>query len=243
VVEGLWPDPSRTTRAPEAPGSLESVWSRPDGPRRVAARVAVALETSSTWLREMGRVTEAERATRWASWQRLAAESPGLVRPLFGAVTDAAALEDDAAFLERALQGAISMAGADFGNIQLSNDDGSLRIAAQLGFGEDFLDHFARVTGDSSACGRAASSHAQTVISDVRRDLDFAPHRKIAAASGFRAVVSTPIVGPGGRLLGIVSTQFRNPRRASRQELLLADWYADRIGAALRARLSVVPRV
>jgi GAF domain-containing protein len=203
----------------------------------MAARVALALETSSTWLRGVGRVEEAERATRWASWQRMAAESPGLVRPLFDAVTDAAALDDDDAFLERALEGAISMVEADFGNIQLVDEDGSLRIAAQLGFDEDFLDHFARVSGDSSACGRAASSHAQTVIPDVQRDADFAPHRKIAAASGFRAVSSTPLIGAGGRLLGVVSTHYRTPRRASRQELMLADWYADRIASALLERL------
>jgi GAF domain-containing protein len=173
----------------------------------------------------------------WASWQRLAAENPSLVRLLFAAVADASGCAGEKDFLERALEGAIAVAGADFGNIQLMNPtQGSLWIAAQFGFGEDFLDHFAQVKDDSSACGRAARAHAQTVISDVRRDPLFAPHRKIAAASGFRAVESTPIIDRGGQLLGILSTHHRHPRRASRQTLLLTEWYASRIGAALRAR-------
>ena len=41
-------------------------------------------------------------------------------------------------------------------NIQLYNQQTrGLEIVAQLGFKQDFLDHFRIVTGDSSACGRA----------------------------------------------------------------------------------------
>src|SRR5262249_33497094 len=223
---------------PDSPGiDGRAVASRADGWGALAARVASALQGSSTSLRWRGSIAEADRVDRWASWQRLAAESPTLVRSLFAAIADVSASAGEKEFLDRALEGAISVVGADFGNIQLVDRvHGSLRIATQLGFGEDFLDHFAYVKDDSSACGRAAQEHAQTVISDVRRDPLFAPHRKIAAASGFRAVESTPIIDRDGRLLGILSTHFRRPRRASREELLLAEWYANRIGVALRAR-------
>jgi len=206
-------------------------------PLELTARVALALQGSSTSLRCQGNIEEADRVAKWASWQRLAAEKPSLVRPFFAAVADASGCEDDEAFLDRALEGAISVLRADFGNIQLVDRlHGSLRIAAQCGFGEDFLDHFAHVGDDGSACGRAAHARAQTVIPDVRRDPLFAPHRKIAAATGFRAVESTPIIDRGGQLLGVLSVHFRHPRRASREELLLAEWYANRIGATLRAR-------
>jgi hypothetical protein len=241
MVENLCEDRSGSTEAMEAPGGPgDGVWSRTD--RVLVARAALALAGSSTWLRWQGRIEEADRAAKWASWQRFAAENPGRVRPLFAAIADASACEGHQAFLDRALEGAISVVGADFGNIQLVDPvQGSLRIASQFGFGEDFLDHFAQVADDSSACGRAAHAHAQAVISDVRCDPLFAPHRKIAAASGFRAVESTPIVDRGRRLLGVVSTHFRRARQASGQELLLAEWYADRIGAALRARLDATP--
>jgi GAF domain-containing protein len=216
--------------------------SRTDDLGALAARAASVLQRSSRSLSGKRSLAEADRAARWASWQRLVAENPRLVQPLFGAVADAVACAGDREFLDRALAGAISLVGADFGNIQLVDGvHGSLRIASQLGFDEDFLHHFAEVRDDSSVCGRAAHARAQTVISDVRVDPLFAPHRQIAAAAGFRAVQSTPICGRGGRLLGIVSTHFRHPRSPKRQELLLTEWYADCIGAALRARLEALP--
>jgi hypothetical protein len=70
---------------------------------------------------------------------------------------------------------------------------GSLRIVAASGFGTEFLGYFAVVDDDSSACGRTATERAQTVIADVNTDPAFAPHREIAAASGFRAVQSRNI--------------------------------------------------
>jgi hypothetical protein len=78
-----------------------------DRTRGAAARAAFVLEGSSRWLKAQGRIAEAERAAKWASSQRLAARNPGLVRPLLAAVADAFVSEDDQAFLERALGGAI----------------------------------------------------------------------------------------------------------------------------------------
>ena len=50
----------------------------------------------------------------------------------------------------------------------------------------------------------AAPRHgAQLVISDVTTDPGFGPHREIAAASGFRAVQSTPLIDEAGRLVGV----------------------------------------
>lgn len=70
---------------------------------------------------------------------------------------------------------------AERGNIQLADPDtGALRIAAQRGFGPEFVEYFATVTDDGSACGRAARRHAQVVITDVTTDPGFAPHREIA---------------------------------------------------------------
>ncbi|HTJ70902.1 MAG TPA: GAF domain-containing protein [Actinospica sp.] len=122
--------------------------------------------------------------------------------------------------LRRILDGALYLTGADLGNVQLFDPaSGGLRIAAHAGFGPDFLDHFALVTDDDSACGRAAHVRAQTVIADVERDDDFIPHRAVAAAAGFRAVASTPLVDATGVLIGMVSTHFRNPTRPAEHAL------------------------
>ena len=58
--------------------------------------------------------------------------------------------------------------------------------------------YFAVVDDGHSACGRAARASAQAAIADVTADAGLAPHRDVAAASGFRAVQSEPLVSPPG---------------------------------------------
>jgi GAF domain-containing protein len=120
--------------------------------------------------------------------------------------------------LDRVLAAALALSAAERGNVQIREPTGELRIAAQRGFSRDFLDHFAVVDNDGSACGRAAEKAAQTVIIDVTKDPAFEPHRSIAAASGFRAVVSTPLISDSG-LGGVVSAHFPRPHRPSAHEL------------------------
>jgi GAF domain len=100
--------------------------------------------------------------------------------------------------LDKGLETATSLMQADRGTMQIPDPaTGSLRIAVQAGFSAEFLQYFARVDDDTSACGRAASQRAQMVIADVNADPGFARHRDIAAASRFRAVQSTPLVDMG----------------------------------------------
>jgi GAF domain-containing protein len=126
--------------------------------------------------------------------------------------------EPPGAVVERVLAAALAVSAAERGNVQIREPTGELRIVAQRGFTRDFLDHFAVVGDDGSACGRAAEKAAQTVIVDVNEDPAFEPHRSIAAASGFRAVVSTPLISDSG-LVGVVSTHFPRPHRPSAYEL------------------------
>jgi GAF domain-containing protein len=120
--------------------------------------------------------------------------------------------------VDRVLAAALALSAAERGNVQIREPTGELRIAAQRGFTREFLDHFAVVDNDGSACGRAADKAAQTVIVDVNEDPAFEPHGTIAAASGFRAVVSTPLINDSG-LAGVVSTHFPRPHRLSAHEL------------------------
>jgi PAS domain S-box-containing protein len=129
--------------------------------------------------------------------------------------------------LEEVLNATIALQGADFGNVQLYNaKTQALEIVAQSGFGQDFLDHFACVNESGAACGRALERGERVIIEDVLTDPDFAPHRAIAAAAGFRAVQSTPLFSRSGELLGMVSTHFRQPHRPSERELRSTDLYA-----------------
>jgi GAF domain-containing protein len=163
---------------------------------------------------------------------RLSLEEPQATQPMrrfARSVREAA----QGARMERVLEGALSLTGADLGNVQIRHPDGGLRIACQHGFGREFLEYFAVVDDEGAACGRAAAQRSQVVIVDVDADPRFAPHREIAAASGFRAVQSTPLVDADGRLVGIVSTHFRRPHRPSRRDLLIMEWYGDLVAALI----------
>jgi GAF domain-containing protein len=130
------------------------------------------------------------------------------------------------------------MLHADLGNIQIVDPvSGALRIAVQAGFSEEFLEYFASVDNDGTACGRAARQCAQTVIPDVTSDPEFAPHRGIAAASRFRAVQSTPLVDSHGRLIGVLSTHYPRPHRPAKRDLLLVKRLGELIGEAVEANL------
>lgn len=144
-----------------------------------------------------------------------AAPAPAVPHPESGRA--GGGLED---VLRQILDGALDLTSAERGNVQLVDPtSGGLRIASQTGFGPEFLEHFVLVADDDSACGRAAKVRAQTVIADVELDADFAPHRAVAAASGFRAVVSTPLTDRSGTLVGMVSTHLRRPGRPEEHAL------------------------
>ena len=182
--------------------------------------------------------TRAQRAEHFVSGVRFSLDDPESLQRLHkvtGGLRDASPL---GSLLPGILDGALSLTGADFGNIQLLDPvNGSLRIVTQSGFGPEFLDYFAVVDDAHSACGRAAKASAQTVIADVNADADFAPHRAIAAASGFRAVQSTPLVDYAGRLIGMVSTHHRNPHRLSGTDLQIMQLYGDFAGELVARQL------
>jgi len=100
---------------------------------------------------------------------------------------------------EETVEGAMSLAHADFGTLQLVDPvDGSLRIMAHSGFGSEFTEHFARVEAPAGGDLR------------VNEDEGFAAHRVVAAAAGVRSVQSTPLVEPDGSVIGILSTHGRH---------------------------------
>ena len=130
--------------------------------------------------------------------------------------------------LEEMLVAAIELLGASLGNVQLIDEStGKLTIAAQRGFGPEFLEFFGEVCiDDDSACGRALRLGARVVVEDIEMDPVFAPYLSIARSASFRAVQSTPLLGRDGKVLGMISTHFKAPHRPSAMELERLDLYA-----------------
>jgi len=206
----------------------------------VVDTVQDAYRGSAGRLPAVGRDGAARRAGHLASRVRFGVAEPQAlrrVREVSQGLGDVSRLDG---LLPGVLDGALSLTGADFGNVQLLDPvTGSLWLVTQSGFGPQFLDYFAVVADGHSACGRAAQSGAQAVIVDVTADAGFAPHRGIAAASGFRAVLSTPLADYSGRLIGMVSTHFARPHRpaaADRQAMAL---FGDFAGQAAARHLGV----
>ena len=121
----------------------------------------------------------------------------------------------------------IELLGADKGNVQLLEENGAaLQIAAQRGFEPEFTNHFAAVTSDdASVCGRALRRGERVIVEDIERDPELEPHRDILRQAQCRAVVSTPLVASGGRLLGVLSLHFQANHRPADPELRRQDLF------------------
>jgi PAS domain S-box-containing protein len=129
--------------------------------------------------------------------------------------------------LEEVLDATIALLNADFGNVQLHDAaSGTLKIVAQRGFKQEFLDYFNSVHEGTASCGAALERRERVIIEDVLTDPLFAPHLHIVVPAGYRAVQSTPLISRAGEMLGIISTHFRQPHRPSERELRLIDLYA-----------------
>ena len=104
---------------------------------------------------------------------------------------------------------------------------------AHRGFRQEFLDYFNRVHEGTGSCGAALKRGKRVIVEDVLTEPAFAPHLKIIAAAGYRAVQSTPLFSRGGEPLGIISTHFRKPHRPSQRELRFVDLYARQAAAMI----------
>jgi GAF domain-containing protein len=185
-------------------------------------------------LRACGQAEQAWQAEQRAAWARFELDEPTAARRLYAVTKDLRDVPQLGVLLAKALEGALALLGASRGNIQiLDKATGSLVISAQCGFGAEFLDYFAVVDDAQSACGRAAVTGAQTVISDVTTDPYFAPHRAMAAASGFRAVQSTPLADKAGRVVGVVSTHYPHPYRPAESDLRIIKRYGELVGETI----------
>jgi PAS domain S-box-containing protein len=134
--------------------------------------------------------------------------------------------------LDEMLADTIELLGADKGKVQILDASRDvLTIAAQRGFGSDFIEFFEEISSDSgTACGRALLTGERVVIEDVKADGALAGYLEVAGAADFRAVQSTPLIGRDGAPLGVLSTHWRTPHRPSEDDLSRLDVYVRQAG-------------
>lgn len=189
-------------------------------------------------LREANAALEREAAERLRVEAALADEL-GAMAKLATWSARLTATSDLRSLIDDVLDTVIELHAADFGNVRLyDKSTGALDIVAHRGFGKAFLEYAKSVKDDASACGRALSHCERVIIEDVQTDPSFAPHRKIAAEAGFRAVQSTPLFNYAGEPLGVLSTHFRQPHRPSERVLRLTDLYTRQAANVIAFRLA-----
>jgi PAS domain S-box-containing protein len=137
--------------------------------------------------------------------------------------------------LEGVVDAAIAITGSDMGNIQLLDDSGALKIVAQRGFEQPFLDFFNSVHEGQAACGTALQQGKRVIVEDIAESAVFAgsPAREVVLASGARAVQATPLRSRSGHLLGMLSTHYKTQRCPDERDLLLIDMLSQQIGDML----------
>lgn len=130
--------------------------------------------------------------------------------------------------LEQIIDAAIAVSRADFGNIQLLNLESGLKIAAQRGFPQWYVDFWNEVTAGNGTCGLALAAGMRVVVPDVEQSPVFVgkPELEMQRRAGVRAVQSTPVISRGGKVLGMFSTHFRRPHTPDEHALKLLDLLA-----------------
>lgn len=152
-----------------------------------------------------------------------------------------------AALYDRVLDAAIALMSADMGSMQtFYPEQGELRLLAWRGFHPESAAFWERVHLDSAcACGMALSLGRRIILPDTETCDSMAGTGDLDAyrRSNIRAVQSTPLVSRSGRLLGMISTHWREPHQPTERALrsldILARQAADliertQIEAALR---------
>jgi len=130
--------------------------------------------------------------------------------------------------LHELLKAIMELQGADFGLLQLCEEDEKgpfLKLKASVGHSKDFLLRVARIEPGQAACGQCLKERRRVIIEDTQTHPFFAPYREMAKESGFRSVQSTPLITRAGEMIGVLSTHFRQPHHSSEKELRLTDLY------------------
>lgn len=135
---------------------------------------------------------------------------------------------------QQILDAAVAIMRADMASIQIVDEDqDALRMLAFRGFEPAFGEIFALCRPDTkTSCSVARRLGQRVVVSDVET-CDFIvgtpaleDHRK----TGIQAAQSTPLLSRSGRLLGMISTHWRQPHQPSDRNLRLLDVLARQAG-------------
>jgi PAS domain S-box-containing protein len=119
------------------------------------------------------------------------------------------------ALLQATVDAAIELTGADMGNLRVYDEEtGGFKLVAHRGLERGFLEHFAVSWHAASAVAEAVRNRTQVVIEDVAKSSLFdRAALAVLEGAGVRSLLSAPMVSRDGRLVGFVTTHWRERRR------------------------------
>ena len=146
---------------------------------------------------------------------------------LLQAISAELIVQDDVKTLyEKLLDGAIQIMGSDFASIQMLSPNGDeLKLLANRGFTPEAAAFWETVRLDShSTCGEALRAGSRSIVRDVEHsDVVAGDDLRTYRQTGIRAVQSTPLLSRTGKLVGMMSTHWRQPHQPSPRDLTLFD--------------------
>ncbi len=146
-------------------------------------------------------------------------------------------VRDRRQYCEAFLATAIELSNADMGCFQVLNDAGQLEIESSRGFERPFLEYFRKVdAADATACGEAMRSRRPIVVTDITQSEIYAGHRSLTMLleAGVRSVISVPLLGSNGVLLGVMSMHFDRPHDVDPRTLQFLELLARAAGDSLQ---------
>ncbi len=175
--------------------------------------------TSQVWARVALRASQAQLETELADTKLLQSISAALIQE-----------NHVQALYERILDAAAVILRSDFASMQRFHPErgsgGELRLLGFRGFNPEAAKFWEWVRADSgSTCGAALRSGERIIVTDVETCGFMAGTEDLATyhQTGIRAVQSTPLISRSGKLVGMISTHWREPHQPSGRDLRLFD--------------------
>jgi len=135
----------------------------------------------------------------------------------------------DQSILVEILETAIEIGEADGGDIRLLNEQtGTLDLAVQHGFPQEWERYWQSKPAKSSVCKIALHEKHPVLINDIGKSPLFKtiPSLRRAKKLGFNLVRSTPLVSRSGRCLGTFALFKKRPQAPDERSLRLLDLFA-----------------
>jgi PAS domain S-box-containing protein len=182
--------------------------------RTIARQLGLRLERMRT--EQLLRETQSQLASELAATLQLQKISTQLIPA-----------RDTKVLYEKILDAAVAIMSSDFASMQMFYPErGELRLLAYRGFNPTAAAFWEWVRpGSGSTCGAALATGNRSVVPDIELSDFMAGSEDLETyrQTGIRAVQSTPLVSRDGRLLGMISTHWRNPYQPSERVLRLLD--------------------